>query len=225
METEINSAVGSLAFIRLFQFSPPQCRQPAVPTPNPQLDRSGENLPAVIQSIRQHDRDQYGALLLALKGIVPTIEDLSVDVTPQRTLGLYFHETGFGRPWTAEEVSDGTVRAIALLAALFDPTASVVVIEEPENSLHPWAIRQFVDACRVASKTKQVVLTTHSPFLVNALQPSEVWIVQRPGAETMISPLTTLDPQAAAGWERGDYTLAEYLDSGILPAAVPRGSP
>jgi predicted ATPase len=210
-----------LSLIRVFQFSPGGCRQPGVPTPNPELERSGVNLPAVIDFIRDDRPQQYRALLATLKRVMPTLEGLEVSLTPQKTFGLSFREGGFGRPWTSEDVSDGTIRAVALLAAVFDPGIGMTVIEEPENSLHPWAIRQFVEACRTASKTKQIILTTHSPILVNELVPEEVWVVQRPGAETKIEPLSRLDPEAQLGWKNGQYTLAEYLDAGGLPAAVP----
>lgn len=215
------SFTAGLGSIRVFQLSPTQCRQAGVPTPQPELERSGVNLPAVIEFIRAHRPQQYQSLLATLKRVMPTLEDLDVSLTPNKTLGLSFKENGFGRPWTSEDISDGTIRALALLAALFDPGVEVVVIEEPENSLHPWAIRQFVDACRVASQTKQVILTTHSPVLINHLTPSEAWIVQRPEAETRIDPLVSLDPEVEAKWEKGEYTLAEYLDSGAIPAAVP----
>lgn len=152
---------------------------------------------------------------------MPTLEELEVSINPQKTLGLLFREKGFGQGWTSDDISDGTVRAVGLLAALFDPTVDVTVIEEPENSLHPWAIRQFVEACRVASKTKQVILTTHSPVLLNHISPPEVWIVHRPEAETHIDPLIELEPDAASSWELGEVALAEYLDSGAVPGAVP----
>lgn len=192
-----------------------------MPTPNPQLERLGGNLPAVVQSIKAHRPEDYRALLGAVKQVMPTLENLDVMTTHQKTLALFFREAGFSTPWRAEEVSDGTIRAVALLAALFDPALDVVVIEEPENSLHPWAIRQFVDACRVAMESKQIILTTHSPILINHLTPTEVWVVQRPGAETRIDALTALDPEAEEGWQHGHYGLAEYLDSGAVPASVP----
>src|SRR5690242_6505548 len=101
-------------------------------------------------------------------------------------LRLAFQEAGFKLPWTVGEVSDGTVRTLGHLTALFDPSSSVAMIEEPENSLHPWAIGQFIEACREASKTKQIMLTTHSPVVVVQLKPDEIWVVSKPGAETKV---------------------------------------
>lgn len=216
--TPISRHLGS---IDLYQLNPRSCRTSGVPTPNPELRRDGENLPAVINSLKSRRIREYQAVLDTLRVIMPTLEDIEVINTPQRILGLAFQEAGFGRPWMSDDVSDGTIRALGLLASLFNPESKVVIIEEPENSLHPWAIGQFVEACRVASESKQVMLTTHSPVLINQLRPEDIWVVDRSKAETNVSQLIDLDPDARIGWEEGRFTLSEYLDSGIVPGAVP----
>jgi predicted ATPase len=78
-----------------------------------------------------------------------------------------------------------------------------------------------VEAARLASQQKQIFLTTHSPVLIDQLRPEEVWVVRRPGAETLIDPLPHLDPTITEAWGQGKFTLSEYLDSGALPDAVP----
>lgn len=216
--TRLGTSLGS---IDLYQLNPTSCRVSGVPTPNPKLGRDGENLPGVIDLLKNRRPREFQSLLDTLKTIMPTLEDVHVVNTPQKTLGLSFLETGFGRPWTSDDVSDGTIRALGLLASLFNPDSEVVIIEEPENSLHPWAIGQFIDACRVASESKQILLTTHSPVLINHLRPEEVWVVERHQAETKVDQLVVLDPDARVGWEEGRFTLSEYLDSGIVPGAVP----
>lgn len=213
----------SMGLIDLYQLSPLTCRLSGVPTPNPQLGRDGNNLPGVIDSLKSRQPRAFQTILDTLRTIMPSLQDIDVVITPQRTLGLSFQEQGFGRPWTADDVSDGTIRALGLLAALFDRNTEVAVIEEPENSLHPWAIGQFVDACRVASRTKQIFLTTHSPTLINHLRPSDIWVVSKREAGSDVSRLTDLDPDAEIGWEAGQFTLAEYIDSGVIPSAVPVG--
>lgn len=105
--------------------------------------------------------------------------------------------------------------------AAFDPRTPLVVIEEPENSVHPWALRNLVEAFRTASKQKQILLTTHSPILIDQLKPEEVWVVRKPGTETKINPLLSLDPSLKESWGQGKFTLSEYLDSGAVPETVP----
>jgi predicted ATPase len=152
---------------------------------------------------------------------MPTLEELETQYTHRKTLGLLISEEGFGRPWATEDISDGTIQFIALLAATFDPRSSVVMIEEPENSIHPWAIRKFIEAARESSKLKQVFLTTHSPILIDQLTPNELWVVRRPETETLVDPVLTLDPHLESAWGEGNFTLSEYLDSGIISEAIP----
>lgn len=214
--------IGSL---RVFQLSPGTCRQSGVPTPNPELGRFGSNLPAVVEYLKSNHRDRYSLLLDTVKRVMPTLRDLETEFTHTKTLVLFVSEVGFGRPWAAEDVSDGTIQTIALLAAAFDPRTSIVVVEEPENSVHPWALRNFMKGARHASDTKQVILTSHSPILIDQLRPHELWIVRRPHSETILSPAIELDPDLPAAWDQGRFTLSEYLDSGAIPDAVPREQP
>lgn len=207
--------------VRVFQLSPGNCREPGVPTPNPELDRFGGNLPAVIEYLRTRHREQYSTILTTIRRIMPSLDKLETQYTHRKTLGLLISEEGFGRPWAAEDVSDGTIQTIALLAATLDPRTEIVVIEEPENSVHPWAIRNFVAVARQASQRKQIFLTTHSPILIDQLHPSELWLVRRPRSETMIDPLVQVDPSVEGALGSGSFTLSEYLDSGIVPEAVP----
>jgi len=213
--------LGGIQSLRLFQLNPSHCRQTGVSTPNPNLDRFGANLPIVIEFLKKWHAPAYEQLLATARRIMPSLESIETDFTHTKTLGLFLRESGFKRPWTSEDISDGTIQTIALLAATFDPRIKILVIEEPENSVHPWAIRTFMEAFRLASKQKQIFLTTHSPILIDQIRPEELWVVQRPGAETLIDPVLSLDPSLKEAWGEGKFTLSEYLDSGALPAAVP----
>ena len=152
---------------------------------------------------------------------MPTLESIETNFMHGKRLGLFLKEAGVKQPWAAEDISDGTIQAIALLAATFDPRIPILVIEEPENSVHPWAIRSFIQAFREVSEKKQIFLTTHSPIVIDQIRPEELWVVQRPALETMITPVLELDPYLKDAWGGGKLTLSEYLDSGAVPAAVP----
>lgn len=165
--------------------------------------------------------NEFTTILETLRRITPTIEDIETGFTHTKTLALFVREKGISRPWTSEDISDGTIQTIALLTAVFDPRISLIVIEEPENSVHPWALRNLVEAFRIASEKKQILLTTHSPILIDQMKPEEVWVVRKPGTETKIDPLLSLDPSLKEAWGQGKFTLSEYLDSGAVPEAVP----
>lgn len=230
-ELVINSAVRlvptismfleAIGDMRVFQISPTQSRAFGVPTPTAELDRMGGNLPAVIDLMRKKHPEVWQFVMQSMRAILPDLKNIHVDYTSSKTLSLFFDEEGVGRPWGVEEVSDGTLQTLAILVAIFDPAPTALVIEEPENSVHPWIIRHILDACREASKNKQIILTTHSPIIINAVKPEEVWVIWRSKGESQLAPLTSLDPEFLAMWEDGDIPTFEYIDSGALPHAIP----
>jgi predicted ATPase len=216
--TTLYAGIGSS---KIFQLSPWKCREAGVSTPNPELDRLGGNLPALIAYLKENHQREYSLLLETMASVFPSIEEITTDFTHTKRLGLFVKERGFSHPWAAEDVSDGTILTIALLAAIVDPRTKLLAIEEPENSVHPWGVRAIVQAARAAAGKKQIFFTTHSPVVVNQLKPEEIWVVQRPVAETKIDPLLKLDSTLQESWEEGKFLLSDYLDSGAVPEAVP----
>lgn len=211
----------SMGSIRVFQINPAQSRVFGVPTPTVELDRSGANLPAVIDVMQKRHPEEWQFVMQAMRAVLPDLKNINVDYTSAKTLGLFFEEEGVGRPWSVEEVSDGTLQTLTILVAIFNPASTALVIEEPENSVHPWTIRHILDACREASKNKQIILTTHSPIIINAVNPEEVWVIWRSKGESQLAPLGSLDPEFLTMWQDGDIPTFEYIDSGALPHAIP----
>jgi hypothetical protein len=211
----------SLGSISLYELAPARLREDSVPSPTPRLTHEGGNMPAVLAWLKQHDPMGFHTAIDTLLSVLPTLDDVDVVETERGRLRLELRETGLERPWMADDVSDGTLRLLGLLVAALHPTPNVSVIEEPENGLHPWAIDQFIDACRQASQSKQIILTTHSPILIDRVRPEEIWVVSKSGPETKVDPLVALDPDAQVGWQEGEFTLSHYLRSGIVREAVP----
>jgi predicted ATPase len=207
--------------IKVFQLSPTSSRQFGVPTPNPELDRTGANLPAVIDLIQKRFEEDWGKILQIMRGILPDLVDIEVGYNTSRTLSLFFQEAGAGRAWNTDEISDGTIQTLAILVAIFDPRSSALVIEEPENSVHPWVIRNVLEACVSASRTKQILITTHSPIVVNYVKPDHVWVIWRGGGESKLARLTDLDPSFLEMWQAGKVSTFDFLDSGGVTEAVP----
>jgi predicted ATPase len=157
-----------------------------------------------------------------MQSVVPGLTSIETAFTTSRRLSLLFHETDT-RTWTAEEVSDGTIQCLGLFTALFDPRIPFVLIEEPENSVHPWIVKTFVDTCRDAPP-KQVLVTTHSPALIGYLHPSELEIASRDEeGRTQIRPLVDIDPQVSDLWAKGQIDLYELIDGGWIREALPVG--
>jgi predicted ATPase len=112
-------------------------------------------------------------------------------------------------------LSDGTLRAIALITALAQPAERLpafVSIDEPELGLHPAGLALLASLMRSVSDRCQVLLATQSPALLDLFAPGEVVVADRRGGETT---LRRLDPTALASWLE-DYTLSELFDKNIL---------
>ena len=93
---------------------------------------------------------------------------------------LQIKDAPFGNPMLARFASDGTLKMLAYLVLLYGPELPPFIgIEEPENFLHPRLLYELAEECRTASERTQMLVTTHSPFFLNALRPEEVCVLWR----------------------------------------------
>ena len=213
----------ALAQMGVFQLSASVLRSPGTPTPNPELAPGGGNLPALVEWFQHRHPKVWAAIVETMKNIMPSLENITTQVLHSRTLGLVFQEAGVGRAWTVDDVSDGTIHTLCLLLAAADPRNTALIIEEPENSVHPWVVRQLGEQLREIAGEKTVIVTTHSPLFVDALKPHELWIVSRKKGATVVENLPALAPDIEREWREGNFKLSEYLDSGLIPKSVPVG--
>lgn len=211
----------SLGGTRVFQLSPSQCRNPGVPTPNAALNRYGDNLPAAADNLRRNDPAAWNLVQSGMTVLMPSLRGIDLVYTEERRLAVAFREQGVRRPWSSGEVSDGTIQALALLIALYDKRYSVLVVEEPENSIHPWIVRQFIDLCR--ESRKQILLTTHSPVVLNYVSPDSVLLMSARHGRSRIDKLLDVSPSVRPMVLDGELSLFEVYDSGLIRSSVPHG--
>lgn len=217
------SLANTLSGISVYQFSPQISRSPGAPSPNPKLSGYGQNLPSLIDWLSRKHPNKWASVLSAMRSIVPTLQSIETQYLHTKTLGLTFQEEGFSRPWTAEDVSDGTIQSLAILTALADPRNDLLFVEEPENSVHPWIVRQLANQLKKLSREKQVFVTTHSPVILNLVSPEDVWVCFKLNGETSLRRLDEISPDLASDWHAGEGRLFELLDLGIVPEAIPSG--
>ena len=161
---------------RVFHVVPSLARDAGVPTPNPVLSMTGQNLPAVVAWLKRQHKHEWLEVIETMREIVPGLDNIESDYLYTKTLGLFFKEKTASVPWTAADMSDGTIHALCLLVALADPRTTALVIEEVENAFHPWVVQTLMKRFRFASQRKTVVLTTHSPVVVDTLDLNETWV-------------------------------------------------
>jgi predicted ATPase len=148
--------------------------------PQERLSTSGDNLPNVIQYLKEQHPDRLRRILQTLARRVPRLEKIDAEVLADGRLMLQVKDAPFHKPVMAKFASDGTLKMLAYLALLYDPEPPQLIgIEEPENQLHPRLLPELAEECRQAAAISQLLATTHSPFFLNALQPKEVWVLYR----------------------------------------------
>jgi predicted ATPase len=108
------------------------------------------------------------------------VERVLAEPMPDGRLLLQIKDAPFDHPVLARFASDGTLKMLAYLVLLYDPSPpSFIGIEEPENFLHPRLLPELAEECRAASERGQLLITTHSPFFINVLRPEEVRVLYR----------------------------------------------
>jgi predicted ATPase len=148
--------------------------------PQERLSSTGDNLPNVIQYLKEQHEARLDAILGKLAQRVPRLERVTAEPMQDGRLLLQLKDAPFDRPILAKFASDGTLKMLQYLTLLYDPDPPQLIgIEEPENFLHPRLLNELAEECREASSRSQVMVTTHSPFFVNGLRAEELWVLSR----------------------------------------------
>lgn len=148
--------------------------------PQERLSESGDNLPNVIQYLKEQHEERLSQILKILSSRVPRLEKVDSEIMPDGRLLLQIKDAPFDKPILARFASDGTLKMLAYLILLYDPQPPQLIgIEEPENQLHPRLLPELAEECRHATARTQLMVTTHSPFFVNGLRPEELWVLYR----------------------------------------------
>lgn len=148
--------------------------------PQERLSSIGDNLPNVIQYLKEQKPDQLDHILKTLSARVPRLENVEAEPMQDGRLLLQIKDAPFERPVLAKFASDGTLKMLAYLTLLYDPEPPQLIgIEEPENQLHPRLLLGLAEECRNAAARSQLLITTHSPYFVNGLRPKELWVLYR----------------------------------------------
>jgi predicted ATPase len=148
--------------------------------PQERLSATGDNLPNVIQYLKEQHNDRLEYILKILSKRVPRLEKVEADLMADGYLLLQIKDAPFDKPILAKFASDGTLKMLAYLTLLHDPEPPQLIgIEEPENYLHPRLLTELAEECRDVTDRTQLMVTTHSPFFVNGLLPKELWVLYR----------------------------------------------
>lgn len=164
------------------------------------LTEDGENLWSVLQTLdgqRLLD-DRYSTVMKYMAEAFPTFKGLVIQPTAPTVIYARFLEADRPGAKYASAMSDGHIQFLLLLTALFCETpgkAPLVLIDEPETSLHPWALAVLGSAITEAAERwgRQVVLATHSPVLMSQFEQNELLAVESKEGRTQITRVSEMD--------------------------------
>lgn len=206
--------------IRFSSVYPNTLRQPAHPDTDPILKENGANWSSILRSLRKTNRGRQALEQIKemMQVVMPQLEDIST-----QAVGGFIHprfkvkeQNGRLHYFDPSQISDGTLRVLGILLALYStPHASLMVIEEPEQTVNPALLAVLVDAFREASERTQLFITSHSPHLVDLFSVEHIRVVTMNDGETQISEIRA-SQQAAV--KEHLLTLEQIMSAeGLLP--------
>ena len=215
---EAAALVETLRGCRVFHFHDTSraapVKQQGYTADNRSLRSDAGNLAAILLRLRNGDRGRYQRIVRTVKQAAPFFRDfvLEPELAPDR-VRLRWQQEGSDTVFPADALSDGTLRFICLTALLGQPELpGLIILDEPELGLHPFAIVQLAAMLRAASRESQVLLATQSVTLMNQFELSDLIVVERrDGASVFERP----DPDRFGAW-LADYSLGELWEKNML---------
>ena len=205
----------------LSYFTPDAARSLPLAGPQSRLNIHGDNLGNVVQFMEREHPQRFQTILKKIAEKIPGIDQIDTERTNDGRLLLRFNDKGFQEPFYAQQTSDGTLKVFAYLLLLEDPTPPpFLCIEEPENGLYHKLLEILANEFREHANARggsQVFITTHQPYFVDALDPQEVWILEKgeDGFSTIrrASDDPIVNNMVKEGLPLGGLWYSDYLDA------------
>ncbi len=184
---------------------------------NRYLRSDGSNLAAFLYLLRERHRDDYDTVVQVIQQAAPFFKDFDLrpeNLNPHK-IRLQWRHTGTDAFFDASSLSDGTLRFIALATVFLQPEEyrpAVILVDEPELGLHPYAIALLASLMQQASTETQVVVSTQSSLLLDHFEPEDVIVAERAGGATT---LERLDSPRLKTWLE-DYSLGQLWEKNEL---------
>jgi predicted ATPase len=215
---------------RFFHFDPEALREPSPAMDILEMEPNGRGLSGFYDTLSTHDPERFRSAERALRRGIPEAKAIRVlDTGDRRRLLAIVSEDG--RKFVARILSDGTLRFLALIALAYaSQPPGLVCLEEPENGVHPGRLQFVVDILRglgergaEGGRRSQVIVNSHSPYLADLLDPSEVLLASlKDNVKTIFRSvgrdLFNDRPALKNILDRGEQTLGELWSQGSLDA-------
>jgi len=221
---EFRPLYDALSHMGFYNLNPDEIRELQSPDTGEVLKRDGSNLSSVLSVMAKENKEARDHVVEFLSKVVPSIQDINVKSFEEKGVPEFYQlefRQFIGKPletwrFTAKNMSDGTLRALGVLTALFQTKkVPFVGIEEPEVAVHPGAAGVIRDGLCSASKRTQIAVTSHSPDLLDDknIQDDSILAVVNRNGETMLGPLDRAGREAV---KERLYTAGELLRLGQI---------
>ncbi len=178
------------------------------------LKEDGANLAPFLRRLQEDKPAYYRRIVETLRLLLPFFADFELE-TQNGKLLLQWREQGCDVVFDASQASDGMLRTMALVALLAQPPQdlpAVLILDEPELGLHPYAIEVVAGLIKTASQHTQVLVATQSAPLVDYFEPEDIVVVERRGRESVFQ---RLEGDALQEWLQ-DYSLSELWEKNVI---------
>jgi predicted ATPase len=188
---------------------------------NERLRAEGENLAAYLLRLREEEKDSYNLIVDTVRLAAPFFGDFKL--RPKMSNGdeiieLEWEQKDSDYPFHASQLSDGTLRFIALATALLQPNPpSTILIDEPELGLHPQALDILANLILQAQNRTQLIVSTQSAALLNAFEPEQIVVIDREEGESRFRRLNADDLRE---WLGQDYTLGDLWQKNVYGGGI-----
>lgn len=187
--TKLYDYLTSFAFYNIFPNALSEPQKPANPYP---LDEHGANLASTLREMQRSKSLLMDSLRESISTVLPDVVDFQVTQVGGYLVTKLRHEmSNDGRAmFELSQESDGTLRMLGILVALYqDDQRTLLTLEEPELTIHPGALHVLWDEIEAAGDRSQVLITTHSPDLLDLCQVQQLRVVEKVQGVTLIDPI------------------------------------
>jgi len=193
-------------------------------TPSNTMEKNGQGIAYALVDILHSNREGFDELEERLRQLVPNIKKISLPRGDNQTFSLELIDKYSEHHIPASDISDGTLRILAFLTAIYqEETPSIICFEEIENGVHPWLLSKMMELLKIVStegitgKTVQILITTHSPVLLNYVEPYQVRAVELDDeGKTQVHALPTDSVRFQKALEAYDGSLGELWFTNIF---------
>lgn len=184
---------------------------------NNYLKQDASNLAAYLYLLKETEEDYYKNIVDTIRLVAPFFDDF--DLKPNRLnpskIKLEWKEKGSDNYFDANALSDGTLRFISLATLLLQPPDNlpqIILLDEPELGLHPYAIVILADLLSQVTENTQVIISTQSVTLVNQFELEDIIVVEKRGGESIFQRLSSVELES---W-LDDYALGDLWEKNLL---------